>query len=128
MDGNRFDAWTRRRFGVVASGLVGSVLTVTGRDETRAKKKKRRCRRANAECGRGRKCCNGLVCKPLERDRLRRCCIAAGDPCNVEKPEECCAGFCTDSDECGCKDTDEPCSFDTQCCSFNCVEGFCEAG
>ena len=41
MDETRFDAWTRRRFGVAAGGLLATALGL-GLQETRAKKKHRR--------------------------------------------------------------------------------------
>ena len=41
MDGSRFDAWTRRRFGVAAGGLAGSFLPLAGWDDAEAKKKEK---------------------------------------------------------------------------------------
>ena len=47
MDGSRFDAWTRRRFGLAAGGAIGSLLglQIAGSDDAEAKKRKKRCRK-----------------------------------------------------------------------------------
>lgn len=112
MDGSRFDAWTRRRFGAVAVGLaVGcfgldsvTSLTVDGQNASakqRRKKKKKKKRRGEAppacEALRSRcnphntreLCCNGLACGVVADLDGNRCCrlrygecASDGDCCN----------------------------------------------
>ena len=64
MDGTRFDAWTRRRFGAVAGGLAGSLLMLAGHDDAEAKKKKKKCKKLGQPCQPGgkRKCCHHNLC------------------------------------------------------------------
>jgi hypothetical protein len=40
MEGSRFDAWTRRRFGLAAGGVAGSLFGLLAREAAESKKKK----------------------------------------------------------------------------------------
>ena len=112
MEGSRFDAWTRRRFGAAAVGLTGACfglgtvtdLTVGGQDASarqRRKKKKKKKRRGevNPACEPLRSrcnphntrelCCNGLACGVVADLDGNRCCrlrygecTSDGDCCN----------------------------------------------
>lgn len=42
MDGSRFDAWTRRRFGLAAGGLAASLFGLLSLDGGNARKRKRK--------------------------------------------------------------------------------------
>jgi hypothetical protein len=72
MDSSRFDAWTRRRFGLAAGGFAAALLGVTLGIDTDAKKKKRKkakkpqlnafgCLDVSQACGgSSSKCCSGI--------------------------------------------------------------------
>ena len=130
MDGSRFDAWTRRRFGLAVGGLAGSLLGIVGggSDDLAAKqkKKKKRCRKLGQSCREGgkRACCakRGLSCQPFEvtqPNSARRCCRRGKEPCTDSG--ECCSGECTDG-RCVCKANGQECAgIDAVCCSLNCA-------
>jgi hypothetical protein len=60
MDDSRFDAWTRRRFGLAGGGLLAATLGL-GLRETRAKKHKpKKCKKRELTCGK--KCVKGECC------------------------------------------------------------------
>ena len=42
MDASRFDAWTRRRFGLLSGGLAATLLGAASFSPTEAKKKKKK--------------------------------------------------------------------------------------
>jgi hypothetical protein len=96
MDGSYFDAWTRRRFGLAAGGLVGSLGALAGRGDAAAKKKrKKRCKRLRQACTLGRKrqrCCQGrgLFCDEVFAlpDGQTHCCHEAGGTCADNR--DCC--------------------------------------
>ena len=98
MNGSRFDTWTRRRFGLAAaSGLVGPLLALAGRDGAAAKKKKRkkRCKKLRQACAPGAKrkrCCKGegLFCDEVSGlpDGKTHCCHEAGGTCADNR--DCC--------------------------------------
>jgi hypothetical protein len=122
MDGSRFDAWTRRRFGAAAGGLAGSLLGLAAFTGTAAKK---RCRKLGEPCkqdgSRKKKCCKGkgLQCRedpPLEF----RCCRKGGEPCTDSgEASQCCSLDCREG-TCFCKALGQSCGTDRHCCSFNC--------
>ena len=100
MDGSGFDAWTRRRFGMAAGGLAASVAAMAGFGNAKAKKKKK-----------GTNCCN-----------RGKDCGTPGDP-----DRKCCTNFlCMNNpQECFCKSTMQPCTFNVQCCSNKCTNTGC---
>ena len=102
MDGPRFDAWTRRRFGL-ATGLGLAVLIGAaapfGID---AKRKKKRCKRLGDTCTSGgkRKCCHDLRCDHVGLDSIIQtfCCHTEGKSCSKET--DCCTGLGCSGDLC----------------------------
>jgi hypothetical protein len=92
MDGPRFDAWTRRRFGLIAGGLVASSagLLPLASAKKKGKKKKKRCKRFGEGCTPGgkRKCCGALHCDLPNGSSSFSCCKELGAPCS--KFEDCC--------------------------------------
>lgn len=124
MDGSRFDAWTRRRFGLTAGGLIGSVLSLIGREgnDAEAKTRKKRCRKLGENCQSGGKpkCCkkHGLTCQPT-LGGAHRCCRRGRESCTSDS--QCCSGSCMDG-LCHCKSNGMECGgFDGFCCSLNCA-------
>lgn len=93
MDGPRFDAWTRRRFGFMAGGFAASLWGAVVSDDAAAKKnKKKRCRKLQAACkpdGK-QKCCGELRCRVTSANPGANtfCCKTAGKPCS--EPRDCC--------------------------------------
>ena len=73
MEETRFDAWTRRRFGLMAGSALAALA---GWQRTDAKKK--RCKKLGASCKTGgkRKCCGTLKCDRIafEPSTRQRCC------------------------------------------------------
>ena len=131
MDGSRFDAWTRRRFGLAVGGLASSLLALDGFKVAAAKKKgkKKRCRKLGQSCtpSGGQKCCKGkgLSCQIFEETLTkRRCCRRGFESCQTD--DECCSQDCTDN-LCACKSNGTECAADPLCCSLNC-EGTCQPG
>ncbi len=61
MDGSTFDAWTRRRFGLAAGGVLAALASLHG--ASAKKKRGKRCKKLCAGCKPGgkRKCCDGLA-------------------------------------------------------------------
>jgi hypothetical protein len=97
MEGSRFDAWTRRRFGLAAGGVAGSLFGLLAREAAESKKKKRkRCIKVGKVCKQGgkRKCCGKLKCRLVENNvgLAFHCCKSNGVKCG--NPTECCSGFC----------------------------------
>lgn len=125
MDGSRFDAWTRRRFGLAAGGAVGSLLAIVGEgsdDVAAKKKKKKRCLNLGQRCRQGgkRKCCakKGLSCQIFEEGSGgRRCCRKGLESCTEDS--DCCSQDCTDN-RCACKSNGTECAHDVFCCSLKC--------
>lgn len=126
MDGSRFDAWTRRRFGLAAGRLTGSLVGVgVLRDNAEAKKKGKKdsCRTLNQSCkltGK-RACCKkgGLSCQlPVVGVGGRACCLPGNKPC--QRDNDCCSEQCTDN-LCACKSIGAECGgVDAACCSLHC--------
>ena len=98
MEGSRFDAWTRRRFGLAAGGLVASLLGSRTGDETEAKKQRRkpRCKTLGRLCTPSgtRKCCGDLRCRTTTLNAVvdTFCCQTEGNPC--EQHSHCCGDLC----------------------------------
>lgn len=143
MDGSRFDAWTRRRFGLVASGMATAILALTpprdGDARNHKKKKKKRCRKLEKPCGKKKRCCRGSRCAQSATYGRKVCCHGYGQPC-PRQGSECCgdlacgmiAGLPTEDIRCcggpgrrfgdGCK-TDQDCCLFHEC---NTSTGECE--
>jgi hypothetical protein len=127
MDGSRFDAWTRRHFGLAAGGLAASLMGLAASGDVEAKKKKKKkkkkCKNLGVACTPGgkRKCCGkkGLSCQPpIELPGGFHCCRRGFEPC--ASASECCSETCTDG-FCACKTEGLPClGIDAACCSLNC--------
>jgi hypothetical protein len=99
MDGSRFDAWTRRRFGLAASGALAAFLGLIGNDVAEAAKHKhhhkKRCRKLGRACTHGgqRKCCHGLTCDTIGLDSTaqKHCCRTEGKGCSSD--DDCCGAL-----------------------------------
>jgi hypothetical protein len=122
MDGSHFDAWTRRRFGVAAGGLAGSLLAqagTPGAEAKKGKKKKKKCGKLNASCNQNKKtCCCGYECFEPNGGGAR-CCRTVGFP--AASAGDCCSAR-IELGTCICKTVGQPCSSSQNCCS-----GFCNA-
>lgn len=99
MDGSRFDAWTRRAFGLAVGGLF-ALPAIRGRDV--AAKSKKRCKKLQQACkpsGKKKRCCKGqgLLCEIVVGLNGRFCCRGVGAQC-TEKAD--CCGFlaCVDGE------------------------------
>jgi hypothetical protein len=95
MDGSRFDAWTRRQFGLVAGSFVTVVLSGSHIRDAKArkghKKHKKRCVKLGEVCiPGGRKCCNFVACNTTEGGP--RCCHEHHEACTIGT--DCCSGNC----------------------------------
>jgi hypothetical protein len=100
MDDTRFDAWTRRRFGLATGGGIAALLGLAASEVAEAKKnkkkRKKRCRKLGRGCNPGgkRKCCGKLKCDRIsfEPSPKTRCCRKAGQPCGDDL--DCCENLC----------------------------------
>jgi hypothetical protein len=112
MDGSRFDAWTRRRFGLAAAGAAAGLLSLLPWDDAFAKRNKRKKRKKrklrSKQCeplGTGcnphndqRLCCAGLSCIHVDELGGRHCCHGRFGPCNDNA--DCCSNLqCVGDDE-----------------------------
>lgn len=105
MDGPGFDLWTRRRFGLAASGFAASTRAALGLAGSEASKKKRRRRRkrckrhldACQERGK-RKCCGDLRCDVPSGAMTPQtvCCRTLGKPCSTRS--DCCTPLCCEGE------------------------------
>jgi hypothetical protein len=132
MDEKRFDAWTRRRFGLGAGGLAASLLGVVGLEDADSKAKSKGNNGKHKGNGKGRnggnngkhkgngkrkgpKCKKaGTGCQPVVKKGKRRCCD--GLTCGTVP------GF--GGLRC-CADVGASCSRAQQCCGGACVNGAC---
>ena len=131
MDEKRFDAWTRRRFGLTG-GLA--VFAVRLGSMTPVAAKKKRCKKLGDECTPGgkRKCCGDRKCGEVAGSPGFFCCKKPHKPCSVST--ECCGNrVCGTIDSkpgtyCCSTLTTTSCKIDDDCCTgFACFEGFCKA-
>jgi hypothetical protein len=107
MDEARFDAWTRRRFGLAAGGFAASLLSLAETEDAQTKKnRKKRCKKLGQTCKaktktKGRKCCGDLSCDVTDPSNAKtRCCRKLDEPCTDH--EDCCgASCCQPSGQCG---------------------------
>ena len=140
VDGSQFDAWTRRRFGLAAGGLVASLLGLTRLDAEAKKHKKKRkrkkrkrnqaavCGTLGAICTPGVEpiCCDNRLCGHAVNETADRCCLPGGTPCTDANGFQCCTAFCIpESDQCLCKGPGADCNSSSQCCSNNCANQKC---
>jgi hypothetical protein len=62
MDEARFDAWTRRRFGLTTGGLLASLVGLAlAADDATAKRRRKKCKKSEKRCGK-KKCVKGDCC------------------------------------------------------------------
>jgi len=107
VDGSRFDAWTRRQFGLAAGGMAASLLGLASLAETDAKKKKNKNKK---------KCRNlGQTCDINKKNQ--QCCKNNQDCAQVQGLGS--SNFC-------CKPQNSSCSVNTDCCgNRKCNGGTC---
>jgi hypothetical protein len=89
----RFDAWTRRRFGLAATGTFAALLGFTSSPSTEAKQGKKRCRKLGETCDNTKKrkscCASELLCAQVSQvGQANVCCRQAGQACSSSR--ECC--------------------------------------
>jgi hypothetical protein len=114
LDGTRFDAWTRRRFGLMTGGAIASTLGLAGLLDADAKKKnnknknknkKKKCKKLQQSCDqskKNKKCCNkNQLCAQVSHlGSGNHCCKQRGSGCSEDA--DCCG-----NDRCGGNDTCE---------------------
>jgi hypothetical protein len=124
MNASRFDAWTRRRFGLVAGGLTASLLGLIEPEVAEARK----CKDLRQKCGKNKPCCKkkNLKCREvLDDPDNKRCCRPVQGKC--AEANECCGDFICDdiAGQVGtrcCGAEGRPCAEQDDCCdSFFCV-------
>jgi hypothetical protein len=103
MDGSRFDAWTRRRFGLATGGAIAAAFGLATLDAAATKRKKRR-RKKRKRCVKllrpcrvgGRKCCHEHVCQSFDTGANGTffCCKAEGQSCTTGQPQCCPPWLC----------------------------------
>jgi hypothetical protein len=116
LDGTRFDAWTRRRFGLATGGAVASLLGLMNLDDAEAKKKnknknkkknrkkKKKCKKLGQGCDittKNKKCCseNQLCAQVQHLGGGDFCCKPPGDSCS--RDQDCCgSNICGNSGRC----------------------------
>lgn len=115
MDGSRFDAWTRRRFGLAASGITASLLGLASVAESEAKKKNNKNKNKN-------------------KKKKKKKCRKLGQTCDINQKNQKC---CSNNQDCAqvqglgssnfcCKSHNTSCSVNTDCCgNRKCNGGLC---
>lgn len=133
MDDARFDAWTRRRFGLAMGGGVAALIGLSIPNDIEARKKKR-CKTLKQGCQPGnkkKKCCTkqGLSCAKKFGLGAPYCCKQIQATCT--DISECCSDLdCAPvtglaGDRC-CKSVQSQCRVKTDCCGdLTCVAGKC---
>ena len=120
MESSRFDAWTRRRFGLAVGGGAAALLGLSQLDDADAKKKKKRCKKIKQACkakGKKKRCCKKLTCgTSVAIPEGTHCCRKAPGTCT--DATECCAPALCDDGACCFLAGDGPCTSDEQCCDF----------
>lgn len=118
MDGERFDAWTRRRFGLAAGGAAASMLGLLGLDDAEAKKKKNKKKNKNKKNKNKKQCRKlGQTCDQTQKNK--KCCNQNQLCAQVQGLGS--GNFC-------CKQRGSGCSVNTDCCgSDKCTNGSCVA-
>jgi hypothetical protein len=110
VDGVRFDAWTRRRLGLVTGGAVLSLLASEDGEAKKKRRKEKRCKKSEKRCGK--RCVKGTCC-------IGRSC---GEACECGRTVE---GdtFCFDADEiilCTQCESSAQCNEGFRCIERNC--------
>lgn len=118
MEESRFDAWTRRRFGLALGGGLAALGLGARGGTVAGKKKKKRCRKLKQACqsgNRNRKCCNGLTCgESVAIPEGAHCCRKAQGICS--DASECCSPALCDDGKCCFLEDAGPCTEDGDCC------------
>ncbi len=151
MDDDRFDTWTRRRFGrAAAASLVSLVFAGNSHAAGAARCMKLRractrrgtrccgtlkcdqtvvnsvagsfcCKREGASCASGEPCCSGTCDFLVDGGTCAPC---RGRSCSADRP--CCGGLdCTGGYCDGCRDRAVSCTSSSQCCFSDCTSGAC---
>lgn len=131
MDASRFDAWTRRRLGLVVGGGIASLAGLSLLEDAEArKKKKKRCKKSLQPCGGKKKCCKELTCDDTLGTEGNVCCKPLQGTC-ADQPE-CCGNdsICTNVDgltgERCCVLEGKTCTEKLDCCGdLDCISGNC---
>ena len=136
MDESRFDAWTRRKFGLGAGGLAASLLGVIGVGDAEGEGKGKKGRK-NRGKGDAHDAGNHLhdakhknhKNKNKNKNKKKNKCKKIGTGCNPSNPR-CCGGLhCQAVPGFGgqrcCNENNVPCSRDQECCSGLCFQGSC---
>ena len=132
MDGNRFDAWTRRRVGLAAGGVLAAFLALSERDEAAARRRRRRKRRKPRCLALGRtcnaddeRCCGSLACDWVDLVSVDPvCCRPDGAACTPETT--CCSSNCDAQSRTCTTCRGRPCDEQRPCCPLHeCDRGFC---
>jgi hypothetical protein len=99
--GSRFDAWTRRSFGIAAAGVVPILLGIGEREAARAKASRKKRHRHRRPCERLRTacnpdnnkqvCCGALICGTVPDLDGHHCCVSRFDSCSTQK--DCCSNL-----------------------------------
>lgn len=123
MDEKRFDAWTRRRFGLAVGGAAVSALGLLGaiglseEDAEAARRNRNNNRNRNRNRNRRRDQCRKLGQTCNDNRRRQQCCNSAQLCAQV--PNLGTENFC-------CKQRDSNCSIDDDCCGRSrCRNGVC---
>lgn len=141
MEESRFDAWTRRRFGLATASTVAAVLQLSVRDDAAAKRHRRdkvqRCRKVKQTCKRRGKfaCCDRvrrLECDKVGFSQSSRCCYDYQTLCSGAGGECCrdlsCGTVPALSGRRCCAEAGAPCRTANDCCEgIPCNGGFCVA-
>jgi len=127
MDASRFDAWTRRRLGLVVGGGIASLAGLSLLEDAEAKKKKKkRCRKSLQPCGGKKKCCKELTCDDTLGTEGNVCCKPLQGTC-ADQSECCGETICDDVQGLSglrcCVVVGEPCTATQDCCGNNACSG-----
>jgi hypothetical protein len=134
MESERFDAWTRRRFGMMAGGVTAAILSFVSAGDVGAKKHgKVRCRKELQSCDpadKKQRCCSGLNCDVFDEQVGLRCCLGLRSHCDMSANH--CCGELTCGSAVGlrgsrcCAGKQGLCSEDADCCvGLGCGQGRC---
>lgn len=116
VDGSQFDAWTRRKFGLAASGVAASLLGLASVTESDARRKNKNKNNNNKKKKNKKKCRKlGQTCDINNKNQ--KCCNNNQDCAQVQGFGS--GNFC-------CKPQNASCSVNTDCCgNRKCNSGRC---